>query len=151
MLGVVGAWLSHPLGFLAGVAIGAGLPFVYVTWKSNSRRKKFLNQLPSAFELMARVIRSGQSVPQSFQAVAEAFDDPLRSEFGNCRHQQNLGLRPEVVFQDMAQRSGILELRIFAMAMLIQRQTGGNLSGVLERLAAARSFPPAPGAASPRP
>lgn len=134
-LGAAGAWLVHPLGFLAGASVGAVLPFAWLSWRCAWRRKKFLGQLPGAFELMSRVIRAGQSVPQAFQAVAEAYEDPLRGEFGSCRHQQNLGLRPEVVFQEMAQRSGILELRIFAMAMLIQRQTGGNLSTVLERLA----------------
>jgi tight adherence protein B len=85
---------------------------------------------------MARVIRSGQSVPQAFQAVGETLDDPLASEFTRYQHQQNLGLSPEVVFQEMAHRSSILEFRIFVLALLIQRQTGGNLSDVLERLAA---------------
>jgi tight adherence protein B len=85
---------------------------------------------------MARVIRAGQSVPQALQAVADAFEDPLAGEFANCLKQQNLGLRPEVAFQELAQRTGILEMRIFTMAMLIQRQTGGNLSEVLERLGA---------------
>jgi tight adherence protein B len=84
---------------------------------------------------MARVIRAGQSVPQAFQAVAEATEDPVAGEFATCQKQQNLGLRPEVAFQEMAERSGILEMRIFTMAMLIQRQTGGNLSDVLDRLA----------------
>jgi tight adherence protein B len=84
---------------------------------------------------MARVIRAGQSVPQALQTVAEATEDPVAGEFAQCQKQQNLGLRPEASFQEMAQRSGILEMRIFAMALTIQRQTGGNLSDVLERLA----------------
>jgi tight adherence protein B len=83
---------------------------------------------------MARVIRSGQSVPQSLQAVADTFENPIAAEFANCQKRQNLGLRPEVAFHEMAHSSGILELRIFVMALLIQRQTGGNLSEVLERL-----------------
>jgi tight adherence protein B len=122
------------LGLLASFA-GAAAPLVFVQVRRKRRRDKYLKQLPNAFELMSRVIRAGQSVPQALQAVADAFEDPLAGEFADCQKQQNLGLRPEVTFQEMAERSGILEMRIFAMAMLIQRQTGGNLSDVLERLA----------------
>jgi tight adherence protein B len=125
-------------GMLFGTALlvlGALAPFGYVHGRRRARREKYMKQLPSAFDLMARVIRAGQSVPQSLQAVADAFEDPLAGEFAKCLKQQHLGLRPEVTFQEMAERSCILEMRIFAMAMLIQRQTGGNLGDVLERLA----------------
>jgi tight adherence protein B len=84
---------------------------------------------------MARVLRAGHSVPQALQAVVESVDQPVSGEFAFCQKQQNLGLRPEVTLQDLAQRTGIVETRIFVMAMLIQRQVGGNLSEVLERLA----------------
>jgi tight adherence protein B len=133
-LGVFGSWLGWP-GLLAGLAAGAAGPWLVLVWRAASRLQAFLRQLPDAFDLMARVIRAGQSVPQAFQAVAEAFEDPLASEFAFCQQQQNFGLRPEVAFQEMAQRSGILELRIFVMATAVQRQTGGNLAEVLERLA----------------
>ena len=133
-LGLAGAVIW---GWLVGILLAAGgalAPWIYLRVRWKKRREKYLKQLPNAFELMARVIRAGQSVPQALQAVADAFEDPLASEFANCQKQQNLGLTPEVAFQEMAQRSGILEMRIFAMAMLIQRQTGGNLSEILERL-----------------
>jgi tight adherence protein B len=121
---------------LGAVGLGVGFlaPFLLVLRRRNARRNLFLNQLPGAFELMARVVRAGQSVPQALQAVADSFEEPLAGEFASCLKQQNLGLRPEIAFQEMAQRTGILEMRIFAMAMLIQRQTGGNLSEVLDRL-----------------
>jgi tight adherence protein B len=125
-----GLWLAVPAMLAAAV-----LPLVILRHKKEARRNTYLKQLPGAFELMARVIRAGQSVPQAFQAVAEAMEEPVAVEFAKCQKQQNLGLRPEVSFQEMAERSGILEMRIFAMAMLIQRQTGGNLSDVLDRLA----------------
>jgi tight adherence protein B len=133
-LTVLGAWFGW-IGALAGLIAGAAGPWLVLVWRAASRQQTFLRQLPNAFELMARVIRTGQAVPQAFQAVAEAFEDPLASEFAFCQHQQNFGLRPEVAFREMAQRSGILELRIFVMGMGIQRQTGGNLAEALERLA----------------
>jgi tight adherence protein B len=123
-------WLAVPAGL-----VGMAAPLMFVLHQRRARRAAYLRQLPGAFELMARVVRAGQSVPQAFQSVAEAMEDPVAGEFSRCQKQQNLGLRPEIAYPAMARRSGILELRIFAMAMLIQRQTGGNLSDVLERLA----------------
>jgi tight adherence protein B len=128
-------WLGAFLG-LAGAAIGAATPLVYVRMRRDQRRDRFLSQLPAAFDLMARVLRSGSSVPQALQAVADAFEPPISQEFAVCQKQQNLGLRPDVTFHEMAERSGILEMRIFVMALLIQRQSGGNLSEMLERLSA---------------
>jgi tight adherence protein B len=136
-LGFIGGglttWLGGLLVGLAAAAAAAAL--AYVHWRRQARRQRYLEQLPAAFELMARVIRAGQSVPQALQAVSEAFDDPLAGEFANCQKQQSLGLRPEVCFQELMERSGILEMRLFVMAMVIQRQSGGNLSEVLDRLA----------------
>jgi tight adherence protein B len=134
-LGVGGAWWLQWPGGLAGGALGAGLPFGLLYFRRKARREKLLAQLPNAFELMARVIRAGQAVPQALQAVADAFEEPLANEFRRCQHQQELGLPPELVFREMANRCGIVEFRIFVMAMLIHRQTGGNLSEILERLA----------------
>jgi tight adherence protein B len=134
-LGLPVTWLFGLLAGLGASVAGAAVPLVVVNAKRKARQDKFLKQLPNAFDLMARVIRAGQSVPQALTSVAETFEDPIAGEFASCQQQQSLGLRPEVTFQELVQRSGILELRIFAMAMMIQRQTGGNLSEVLERLA----------------
>jgi tight adherence protein B len=132
-LGLAGLLLQ---GLLPGLAAGAAAPFVWMAWKRRGQRARFLNQLPAAFELMARVLRSGQSVPGAFQAVADSFEEPLGSAFARCREQQNLGLTAEAALEDMAEHTGLLDVRIFVVALLIQRQAGGNLSEVLERLAA---------------
>jgi tight adherence protein B len=117
--------------------IGLGVaPLLYARQRQKARHDRFLMQLPAAFDLMARVLRSGHSVPQSFQSVADSFEPPIAGEFAHCQEQQNLGLLPEVTYRELARRTGVLEVKIFVMAMMIQRQTGGNLSEVLERLAA---------------
>jgi tight adherence protein B len=135
VLGTVGGIAQGFLLCAAGFAAGAAAPCAYVALRRKARRDKFLRQLPDAFDLMARVMRAGHSVPQAFQSVADTFEQPIAGEFASCSEQQNLGLLPEVAYRDLAQRTGILEMKIFVMAMLIQRQTGGNLSEVLERLA----------------
>jgi tight adherence protein B len=136
VLGAAGLWCQGPLLALPAFLAGVAAPLIYVERAGRGRRERFLAQLSGAFELMARILRSGQSVPQAFQAVADSFEEPLASAFSRCREQQNMGLPPEIAFQELAEESGVLEMRIFGMAMLVQRQVGGNLSEILERLAA---------------
>jgi tight adherence protein B len=131
----LGLSLNGPLLAAVGFFSLGALPLLYVRHRRNARRDRFLMQLPAAFDLMARVLRSGHSVPQAFQAVADSFEPPIASEFAFCQEQQNLGLLPEVTYRDLARRTGVLEVKIFVMAMMVQRQAGGNLSEVLERLA----------------
>jgi tight adherence protein B len=135
VLAVAGAVAQGALFAVLGLLAGAGGPLSYVYLRRKARRHKFLMQLPDAFDLMARVLRAGHSVPQAFQAVADTFEQPVAGEFATCQEQQNLGLLPEFTFRDLARRADVLEMKIFVMAMLVQRQTGGNLSEVLERLA----------------
>jgi tight adherence protein B len=121
-------------GFLAAV-IGAALPWLYVSLKRKQRLHKLLSQLPDTFELMGRVIRAGQTVPQAMQAVADEFDAPVSAEFSYCYEQQNLGLPTEIAYRDLCRRTGLLEIKIFVLAMLIQQQSGGNLAELLDNLA----------------
>jgi tight adherence protein B len=116
--------------------IAASLPLLYVHLKRNARRDKLMSQLPDAFDLMARVIRAGQTMAQGLQAVADEFDAPIAAEFAYCYEQQNLGLPPETALRDLARRTGLLEIKIFVLAVVVQQQSGGNLADLLDKLAA---------------
>jgi tight adherence protein B len=120
---------------LAASLLGASAPLLYVLRKRKVRLGKMLAQLPDAFDLMARVIRAGQTMSQAIQAVADEFHAPVATEFAYCYEQQNLGLPTEFAFRDLARRTGLLEMRIFVLALLVQQQTGGNLADLLDRLA----------------
>ena len=85
---------------------------------------------------MARVIRAGQTMSQALLAVADEFPPPIAGEFSYCYEQQNLGLSPETAFRDLARRTGLLEIKIFVLALLVQQQTGGNLAELLDKLSA---------------
>lgn len=113
----------------------AALPILFVMLKRNMRLEKLRGQLPDAFDLMSRVIRAGQTVSQSMLAVADEFQAPIAGEFSYCYEQQNLGLPPEESMRDLARRTGLIEIKIFVLAMLVQQQTGGNLAELLEKLA----------------
>jgi len=122
------------VGLLVGLA-GGLVPLLYVHYQRRARIEKLLYQLPDAFDLMARVLRAGQTIAQALQSVADEFGPPISSEFSCCFEQQNLGLAPETALRDLAQRSGLVEIRIMVLGLLIQQQTGGNLAHLLENLA----------------
>ncbi len=134
-LGIGGFLLSGVIAAAGLGLLGFTLPFFYVRMKQKSRLGKMLSQLPDAFDLMARVIRAGQTMSQALLAVADEFDQPIAAEFSYCYEQQNLGLSPELSLRDLARRTGIIELKIFVLAVLVQQQTGGNLAEMLEKLA----------------
>lgn len=121
---------------LVGALLGAAAPFVYVQLKRKARLGKMMRQLPDAFDLMGRVIRAGQTMSQALQAVADEFDQPIAGEFAYCYEQQNLGLSPELSMRDLARRTGLLEVKIFVLALLVQQQSGGNLAEILDKLSA---------------
>lgn len=131
----VGLVLQHWVwAAVAGVA-AAPLPLLFVFWCRKRRANQMRAQLPEAFDLMCRTMRSGQTIAQALQSVADEFPPPIAAEFGFCYDQQNLGLSPEASMHDLAERTGLLELKIFVMAVAVHRQTGGNVSVLLEKLA----------------
>ncbi len=115
--------------------LGAFIPLMYVKIKRTRRLEAMRRQLSDAFDLMARILRAGQSMGQAMQAVGSEFASPISEEFAYCSEQQNLGLAAELSMRDLARRTGLIEMNIFVVAVLVQRQVGGNLSEILEKLA----------------
>jgi tight adherence protein B len=130
-------WLplnAPKLGMLAAT-LGALVPWFVVSWVRNRRQEALRAQLPDALELMARILRSGQTVAQAMHSVADEFPPPLGMEFGYCYEQQNLGLSPDIALRELARRTGAMEMRIFVMALMVHRQAGGNITELFDRLA----------------
>lgn len=113
---------------------GFAAPLVRLSVLRKMRQDKLRSQLPDAFDLMARVVRAGQTINQSIMAVADEFPKPISEELSLCFEQQNLGLDPETAYRDLARRTGLLEIRIFVTALIVQQQTGGNLAELIDKL-----------------
>ncbi len=131
---VVGVITFSPVMTFIAAAIVMAIPFLVVQFKRKQRLELLLSQLPDGFELMSRVLRAGQSVSQSMHSVAQECSAPISEEFGYCYEQQNLGLTPEIALRDLSKRTGLLEIKVFVLAMIINRQTGGNLTELLDKL-----------------
>src|SRR5207244_3368989 len=109
--GLAGLLRQSFVAFAIGALIGASLPLWYVSVKRKARLYKLTSQLPEAFDLMARVLRAGQTMSQALQAVADEFDQPISAEFSYCFEQQNLGMPAEQSLRDLAKRTGLLEIK----------------------------------------
>jgi len=98
------------------------------------RLNKFLNQLPDVFELMSQALRAGHSLANAILIISQQLPDPVGTEFARVFHEQNLGIKIEEALKDMARRVGLLDVRFFVTAVLIQRTTGGDLAEVLDNI-----------------
>lgn len=122
-------------GGIAALLLGGIAPLLYVLYRRNQRIEYLRRQLPDAFDIMSRSIRAGQTVMRAFQVVADDFDPPLGEEFAWCYEQQKLGLPLDVALRDLARRTGVTELQMLVVALLVQRQSGGSPVELLENLA----------------
>lgn len=115
--------------------IGFVVPMVYTFHRRDARLEKLRAQLADAYSMMSRVMLAGQTSAQAMQLVAKEFSDPIAGEFAYCNEQQNLGLAPEITMTQLAQRTGLLEVKMFVVAGMVHREAGGNFAEVLENLA----------------
>jgi tight adherence protein B len=123
--------------FLAAPAIGlamGSLPIAWAWWKRRTRLRKFGGQLPDALELVARALRAGHSLAAGFHLVGDEMSSPIGDEFNRVYEEQNLGIPLEEALEDMADRVPNLDLRFFATAVIIQRQSGGDLAEILDKI-----------------
>jgi tight adherence protein B len=110
------------------------LPFLWLYRKRAQRLKQFEGQLPDAMELVARALRAGHSLAAGMHVVAEEMPDPIAKEFRRVYEEQNLGIPLEEAMKSMTERVPNLDLRFFVTSVAIQRQTGGDLAEILDRI-----------------
>jgi len=119
--------------FLVGACTGF-VPFFYVSKKRAKRIDALETQLPDALDFLARSMRAGHAFTISLEMVGEEIHEPLGQELRGLFNEQNLGASLERSFASFARRVPIPDIRFFCSAVLLQRQTGGNLSEILNRL-----------------
>jgi tight adherence protein B len=128
---ISGVWLAVLLALLA--ALG---PYWYLRRAARKRVRKIEEQFPQAVDLIAASLRAGHAFTTGLLMVAEEIADPLGAEFRAMYDQQNYGKPLTDVLKEFAERVPLLDVRIFVTAVLTQRETGGNLAEVLDKLSA---------------
>ena len=131
------AWVlsSLLLAAFAAAAFGATIPWMIVRRKKTKRLLAFEEHFPEAIDLLGRAIRAGHAFSTGMQMVADEAQEPVASEFRQVFEEQKFGLAMEDTLLALADRVTLLDVRIFVTAILIQREVGGNLAEVLDKIA----------------
>lgn len=115
--------------------LGIGLGFsTLMTSRQNKRKRAFLDQLPQAVDIVLRGIRSGSSIEKTFTVVARESPAPLKDEFEKILNELAFGMPYDRVLINSANRINLSEFYFFVTALIIQRQSGGSLSDVLDNI-----------------
>ena len=136
-------------GYLAGVAlfrrvapgllvmvVAGPMPYLFVLHKKSQRMKAFAQEFPDAVDLLVSALRAGLSFAAAMQIVAEESPEPIRSEFAVTVEEQALGLDFREALVNLTRRVDSIDLKFFVTAVVLQRDTGGNLAEILENTAA---------------
>jgi tight adherence protein B len=122
------------LGGVGGVGIGIFIPYKLLVRSGKKRLKKFEKQLPDALDLLARGLKAGHAFPSGLQQVAKEMPDPLGTEFSIVYSEFSHGRDLSSALLGLCKRIDLRDLSFFTTAVLIQRETGGNLTDVLEKI-----------------
>lgn len=131
MLIVFPVW---PAVLLAAAAAGA-VPYLYARRKRRRRLESFEEQLPEAIDLIGRAMRAGHPLSAGLKMASEESPEPLAGEFRRVFEEQRFGMPFEEAILGIADRVGLIDVRILVTAILVQREVGGNLAEVLDKIA----------------
>jgi tight adherence protein B len=127
--------ISHYGFSVCLAAISAGLPFLYLVLKKTKRMQKFERQLPEGLDLIARALKAGHAFSSGLQLVADQFDDPMGTEFGETIDEINYGVSIPDALKNLCGRVDCQDLKYFVISVSLQRETGGNLAEILQSIA----------------
>ncbi|TMQ74098.1 MAG: hypothetical protein E6K81_01240 [Candidatus Eisenbacteria bacterium] len=118
------------------MVLGAPIPYAYVRYRKGKRMRSFAQEFPDALDLLVSALRAGLSFSAAMQIVAEESPDPVRGEFATTVEEQSLGLDFRETLVNLTRRVDSLDLRFFVTAVMLQRDTGGNLAEILQNTSA---------------
>lgn len=125
------AWWVPPLTAPLGLAI----PFLYVAQCRKLRFSKFENRFPDAIDLLARGVRAGHSLVSALEMISQELSQPLAGEFRKVFDEQKFGMPLRDALLNLSERVPLVDVKFFVTALLLQRETGGNLTEILDKLA----------------
>jgi tight adherence protein B len=132
--GAIYVWQESFLSTAFAALMGAFLPLGTTMLARVRRQKEILNQMPAMVGELSRAARTGRSLEQCLQLVADDTPAPLGTELKRCAHRMQLGVGLPAALEELPQRTGVVSLNVLVTALVVHHQTGGNLVSVLERL-----------------
>jgi tight adherence protein B len=122
-----------PLALLLGLAASA-IPIGLVAWKRHRRFRSFEEHFPEALDLLGRAVRAGHAFTTGLEMISKEMAEPVAGEFRIAFDEQNFGLPLRDALLNMAERVPLIDVRFFVTALMIQKETGGNLAEILDGL-----------------
>jgi tight adherence protein B len=132
---VSGFFFAHVYLTLPIALVATAVPLIIVAVKRRQRLKKFEETFPEALDLLGRAVRAGHAFTTGLEMIAKECSEPLASEFRTCFEEQNFGLPMRDALMNLSERVPSVDVRFFVTALLIQKETGGNLAEILDGLA----------------
>ncbi len=134
-LGFLIGWLVGVLTWSLGISLTLGMiPIMFLRWKRKRKTLKIEKYMPDAMELLARSLRAGHTLQGTLELVSQEVPKPLGTEMRITYEEQRLGLSMSQAFRRMGERVASQDLQFFVTAVLIQSETGGNLSEILDNI-----------------
>jgi tight adherence protein B len=137
----LGVWLlvgfiypQFPIAILIGLVAGFA-PFGVIVWLREKRMREFEERFPEALDLLGRAVRAGHAFTTGLEMIAKESSEPVASEFRTTFEEQNFGLPLRDALLNLTERVPSIDVRFFVTALLIQKETGGNLAEILDGLA----------------
>jgi tight adherence protein B len=129
-------FIASPIVALIPVVVlcAAAMPVLWLMMKKKRRMRKFSSQLADSMDVLSRALRSGYSLPAGLQLIGQQVSEPLGPEFMRAFEEQNLGMSVEQSIRTMTERVGNVDLQFFSTAVILQRQTGGDLAEILDKI-----------------
>jgi tight adherence protein B len=126
-------FFRFPVPVLAGIGACAS-PFLFVLWKRHRRMRQFEEHFPEALDLLGRAVRAGHAFTTGLEMIGKEVAEPIAGEFRTTFEEQNFGLPLRDALLNMAERVPLIDVRFFVTALMIQKETGGNLAEILDGL-----------------
>src|ERR1700723_4665058 len=117
-----------------GLVIGGFVPYSYASYRRNKRFQKFEELFPEAIDTLARAVRAGHAFTTALELIANELSEPVASEFRKLFEEQKFGLPVRDALMNLADRVPLVDVKFFVTAVMLQRETGGNLAEILDNL-----------------
>ena len=117
-----------------GLVLGGFLPYSYASYRRTKRFQKFEELFPEAIDTLARAVRAGHAFTTALELIANELSEPVASEFRKLFEEQKFGLPVRDALMNLAERVPLVDVKFFVTAVMLQRETGGNLAEILDNL-----------------
>jgi tight adherence protein B len=127
-------WVRNPAIAWAALVIGAFIPYAFVSYRRQKRFEKIEALFPEAIDTLARAVRAGHAFTTALEMISNETAEPLASEFRKLYEEQKFGMPVRDALMNLTERVPLVDIKFFVTAVMLQRETGGNLAEILDNL-----------------